>query len=151
MKPFDDELHHSLRRIDPPAGFADRVMARVQQESAPKPRRAWLRALRVGLWISSGTWSWQRALLSLAATASVAVLAVSVVVWRQHRIREEQRQGELARAQVIEALRITRVKLHRVRTRVREATADGAREPDRGRTGRTKPEAMLDSGLPILD
>jgi hypothetical protein len=43
----------------------------------------------------------------------------------------------LARAQVMEALHITSVKLHRVRAKVREATQDGNRGPDRDRGSRT--------------
>jgi negative regulator of sigma E activity len=148
MKPFEDELHRALRRIDPPAGFADRVMARVQQEPTAQPGLAWLLAL-LRRWQQS--WSWQRSALAFAATAAVAVLAISFVIWRQNRAREEQRQGELARAQVMQALHVTSVKLHRVRSKVRQATEDNDRAPDKRRTGQTKPEAMLDSGLPILD
>jgi uncharacterized protein HemX len=151
MKPLEDELRRSLRRLDVPAGFANRVMARVEQQAAAKPGFAWYRLFRTEFWARARAWAGQRAVLSLAATAAVLVLAVSFVMWRQHRIREEQRQGELARAQVMEALHITSVKLHLVRTRVREATQDGVRLRDQRRTKSGKPEALLDLGSPILD
>jgi hypothetical protein len=150
MKPFEDELHRALRRRDPPPGFASRVMARVEQQAAAKARFAWLWRLRTRLWSWGGEGSWKRS-AALAAAAAMLVLAVSVVAWRQHRIREEQRQGELARAQVMEALHVTSIKLHRVRTRVRNATKDGGQGSSEGRSSRAKPEAALDLASPILD
>src|SRR4029077_18668529 len=148
MKPFEDELHRALRRRDPPPGFASRVMARVERQAAAKVRFAWLWRLRTRLWSWGGEGSWKR---SAAWAAAMLALAVSVVAWRQHRIREEQRQGELARAQVMEALHVASIKLHRVRSRVRNATKDGGQGSSEGRSGRAKPEAALDLASPILD
>jgi hypothetical protein len=151
MRLLEDELHRALRRIDPPPGFVNRVMARVEQQAAAKPKWAWLPLLRPQFWMRAGAWSGRRVVLGLAVAAAVLILAVSFAAWRQLRIREEQRQGEMARAQVMEALRITSVKLHRVRKRVREATQDGVPGQHRGRTRRAKPEAVLDLALPIWD
>jgi hypothetical protein len=136
MQPLEDELGRALRRLDAPPGFTNRVMARVEQASASKPRPAWLRPLQA-FWSWAEAWTGQSAVLGLAATAAVLVLAVSFAAWRQHRLREEQRQGELARAQVMQALRVTSVKLQRVRSRVREATQDGDRAPHRDNGSRT--------------
>lgn len=139
MKPLEDELHRALRRIDPPAGFTNRVMARVKEPAAAKRGFDWLRPFRSAFWSRTEDRSWwgQRAVLGFAAMAAVIVVVASTVVWRQHRIREEQRRGELARAQVMQALHITTVKLNRVRNRVRKATEDGTRAPDRGKASRT--------------
>lgn len=137
MKPLEDELRGALRRIDPPAGFAGRVMARVEQKNGVRPATGWLWPLRSWLRVWRGAWSTQRAVLGLAATAAALVLAFSFLAWRHYRIVEEQRQGELARAQVIQALHITSVKLNRVRTKVREATQDGTRGSRGDTTNRT--------------
>jgi len=136
MRLFDDELRRALRRLDAPPGFTNRVMARVEQAPAMKATSVWLRPVQA-LWNWAEAWTGRRAALGLAATAAILVLAVSFAVWRQHRLHEEQRQGELARAQVMQALRVTSVKLQRVRSRVRQATQGGDRAPHRDKGSRT--------------
>ena len=131
MKHLEDELYRALRRIDPPPGFASRVIARAEQQAAVRPKNARLPSLWTRFRAWAGACSARGTVMGLAATAAVLVLAVSVATWRRHRIREEQRRGQIARAQVMEALRITSVKLHRVRTRVREATQDQGSSQDR--------------------
>lgn len=151
MKPFENELHRALRRLDPPPGFTRKVMARVEQGAAAKARLGWLRRLQTRLWSWDGAWSWRRSGLGFAAAAAMLLLAVSVMAVRQRRIRQERRQGELARAQVMEALHITSVKLHRVGARVRKASSDEPQGSGQRKTGRAKPEAALDLGSAILD
>ena len=127
MKPLEDELRNALRRREPPPGFAHRVMARVEARASAKkePGRPW------AFW----TWFGYRARLGFAAVAAALLLAVSISVWRQHRIEVERREGEAARVQVLEALRITSVKLNRVRAKVRAASEDGwhNQEPEQSR------------------
>jgi len=124
MKPLEDELRRALQRRDPPGGFAERMMARVEQQAGArgsegvKPRWRWAPWV---LWTGFG----RRVPIALAAVAAALALTVSISVWREHRIQEQRREGEAARAQVLEALRITSVKLNRVRERVRAATEDG--------------------------
>jgi hypothetical protein len=43
MREFEDELRSALRRQEPPAGFADRVLARARPRGAPR-RSGWVAA-----------------------------------------------------------------------------------------------------------
>ncbi len=150
MKPLDDELRNALKRREPPPGFTGRVMARVEQlaegraRTAAKPARS-----RWALW-SPASWFGRKVSVSfgaVAAMAAVVLLAVGVALWQEHRIEQERREGEAARAQLIEALRVTSAKLNHVRTKVREVTGDGA--PIRTPGGRrTSSEPLFDGARP---
>jgi hypothetical protein len=85
------ELRRALRPVNPPEGFADRVMARVRVEPA-RPSR----------------WRQNRLRTFGAALAASAVLAV---VWVHAWQLQRERQGLQARQQLIEALRVTGEKL----------------------------------------
>ncbi|HXJ94015.1 MAG TPA: hypothetical protein VMT20_14290 [Terriglobia bacterium] len=130
MKPFEDELRRALGRREPPAGFTERVLARVRQESdarnpvstAPGVQPA--RRIRWAGWSLFGP----RLRLGLAGVAVALVLAVSLSVWRQHREEQERIAGAAARAQVMQALRITSAKLSRVRAKVASVTDDSRNE-----------------------
>ena len=144
MKQLDDELRKALRRREPPPGFSGRVMARVEQLAEERTRAAAkpARAAR-SPW---NPWSWfgRRLSVSLGAVAAVAavlLLAVGLALWQQHRIQQERREGEAARAQLLEALRVTSAKLNRVRTKVRAVTDEGASShaPVRHRTSSEPP------------
>lgn len=78
MNDLERELQRALSRKDAPAGFAERVLARV----APPRRRSWT------LWIP-------------AAVAACVLLAAGVVHQR------EVDQGEEAKRQLLTALEIT--------------------------------------------
>jgi len=138
MKPLDDELRNALKRVEPPPGFAGRVMARVEQLAEERARTAAKPVRSRAAW-SPASWFGRRMSLSfgaLATMAAVVLLAVGIALWQQHRIEQERREGEAARAQLIEALRVTSAKLNHVRTKVREVTGDGSlmRTPGRHRT-----------------
>lgn len=129
MRPLEDKLRRALRRREPPPGFTGRVLARVRQEAdARTPVSTQLRArpARQARW---GAWTWfgPRLRLAFSAAAAVLLLAVSLSVWQRRR-EEQRREGEAARAQVMEALRITSAKLNRVRAKVEAATGDGERQ-----------------------
>jgi len=129
MKPLDDELRTALKRREPPPGFTGRVMARVEQLAEERARTA-AKPARSGPSSPWSPWSWFGRKVSLsfgavAAMAAVVLLAAGIALWQQHRIEQERRQGEAARAQLIEALRVTSAKLNRVRTKVREVTGEG--------------------------
>lgn len=82
---LDNALKDALRRRQPPPGFADRVMARVPRQIAPKrsaPR-------------------WKREWLAVAASACIAVMGAGA--WQQH---QRQVEGEKAKQQLIYALTI---------------------------------------------
>jgi hypothetical protein len=91
---FEKELREHLQARSAPAGFADRVMARV---SAQRPRPLW-----------QPLWRW--------ATVT-AVLAVTIFGGVEHD-RRQRIAGERAREQVLLALRITGTTLHQVQDKV---------------------------------
>lgn len=111
MSRLDDELKLALSRHEPPADFSDRVLARIAlQEAAPQPRiRSWWRPLLAYLnpfQLRLGQMKWAM----VGALACLLVATVGV-----HRYREQQRlkaEGEVAKAQVMFALRIASTKLN---------------------------------------
>ena len=121
MKPLEEELRNALRRREPPPGFTRRVIARVLQDaearSQVKPEASRRRA----------PWNWFGRKVSVsfgavAAATAMLLIALSLVVWQQRRITQERREGEAARAELMEALRVTTSKLNHVRAKVRQAT-----------------------------
>jgi type VI protein secretion system component VasF len=108
VKPdLEEQLREALRPLEPPAGFAARVAARIENE-----RRQWPR------WQPLRTW--------VPAALAASVLA-SVVLGYGWELRRE-RQGLEARQQLIEALRLTGEKLDLAYRGVRDASkrADAA-------------------------
>lgn len=103
VEPIDDferELREQLTAREAPEGFADRVMARVAVREKVRERRRWFR---------QPVWQWA------AVTALAAVVAAGVGL--QHE-REQRREGEEARAQVMLALRITGTTLRDVERKI---------------------------------
>ena len=90
MSRLDDELKIALRRVDPPPGFAGRVLAGA--ESNRRGRRWWTAAIAAGLLLAGG-----------------------LEFERERRIRAE---GEQAKQQVLLALRITGAKLQIVKEKI---------------------------------
>lgn len=90
---LERRLRAALKTVDPGAGFAPRLMARVAAEPAPTARPA--RAGAVASWLAFG----------LAASMVLAVLLAHE--WQARRLE----QGREARRQLIEALRVTDEKL----------------------------------------
>jgi hypothetical protein len=92
---LDKKLRDALRPVEPEEGFADRVMARIENDRKPQqlpPRRRFTRRTQ---WIS----------LALAASAILAAVLV------QHWQVQREREGLEARAQLMDALRVTGEKL----------------------------------------
>jgi hypothetical protein len=115
MKPLDDELRSVLRRVEPPEGFAERVLARARMEE--NSRRTLGESLKAFLRFPAVRW------------AMACGLGCFLTVFAVQRYREQQRarhQGELAGAQARIALQIASAKLN-------SALRDVAR-PDRHRT-----------------
>ncbi len=109
MKPLEEELRSALRRQEPPEDFVAHVMARVSTPASTEARwwvpvRALLRAPR---------WRW-------AAAALAACLLVVAAVVHQRREQRMKAQGEVAKAQVMKALRIASSKLNVARRKVQE-------------------------------
>jgi len=90
MSRLDDELKVALGRVDPPPGFAGRVLARA--ESRRSGRQWWIAAIAAGLLLAGG-----------------------LEFERERRIRA---QGEAAKQQVIMALQITSNKLQFIKEKI---------------------------------
>lgn len=108
---LEDELREALRREEAPAGFAERVLANARVAAV---RDAWWRK-----WISTGN---VRALRY--ATAVVLLIAAVGGTVEYRRYEEEQRQGELAKQQLMLALRIAGRKLQYAQAKVNRAGAE---------------------------
>lgn len=60
MREFEDELRSALRRQEPPAGFADRVLARARSKGAPRGRSWVAAAIAAGLLLSLGGFEYRQ-------------------------------------------------------------------------------------------
>lgn len=107
MNPLEDALRDALRRENPPADFAERVVACVRQPVPEGP-----------------AWFWQRLRLVFRAPmlrlATVGAACLLLVVGVQHQ-RRERAKAEAARRQVMVALRVTSEALQSVRKQVSES------------------------------
>jgi len=99
MSRLEDELRQALRRREPPAGFAERVMARARAREREQRRPRWL------------GWRW------LAAATAVVVVAAGLHFMEERRRRLE---GERAKEQVMLALELTGAKLILAEQRVQQ-------------------------------
>ncbi len=99
MDRFEKELREAMGRVEPPAGFAGRVLARVAAEQA-KP------GLLERMWTAV---SMPRIRLAAVAAAMCLVVFAGIGFQREARRRAE---GEKAKQQVMMALEITAQKMH---------------------------------------
>ena len=128
---FEKELQKALRRVEPAPDFADRVLARIVEESP---------ALRVEARSETLTWR-QRlvAFLSLpsmqwAAAGALACLLMAVGVQRYRAYQHaetarlaleqaaEEAEGQRAKEQVMLALQIASAKLNIAQRKVKESS-----------------------------
>lgn len=114
MKSLDDDVRQALRRKDPPAGFADRVLSRVSA-SASEP------SVKTGMQPMAHAHSATRPVMRwVAAAVLVAAIAGGFQYRAIQQQREERLRGEAAKEQVVQALRIAGNKLQLVQMTVRE-------------------------------
>ena len=92
---LENDLRNALRRESPPAGFASRVLQRIEHEQHAPRRTRWWRAV----------------------AASVTLTAI-LGGWAAHNIHE-RREGERAREQVLLALKIAGEKVRYAQQEVR--------------------------------
>jgi len=109
---FERELREQLTARDAPAGFAERVMARVGERHEAHERR----------WFRLPVWGW-------AAAALVAAAAGGGGLQYEH---QRQAQGERARAQVMLALRITGTTLRDVEQNINHPVGRSGQAGNRG-------------------
>lgn len=100
MNHLDDELKHALRRVEPSPDFGARVLAKVEESSGWAKFRTWF-AVPAARW----------------AIATVLIVAVGGGAAWEHERRERER-GELAKQQVMTALRIAGAKVRTVQQKV---------------------------------
>lgn len=112
MNRLEDELKKALQRVEPPAGFAERVLARAEK----KKKKA--RSL-FGEWLGASNLRWA------TASALCIILATSGILYH----REQRRRGQEAKEQLMLALRITSSKLQIATESVRDISAE--HEPQR--------------------
>ncbi len=60
MREFEDEMRSALRRQEPLAGFADRVLARTKSKGAPRVRSWVAAAIAAGLLLSLGGFEYRQ-------------------------------------------------------------------------------------------
>jgi hypothetical protein len=108
MKRLEEELGKALQRVEPPAGFAERVMARAAAAERTKAHTAWT-------WLGL----FQEPVLRWAATGALCLALVGGgVLLKREQVRRAQ--GERAKEQLMLALRIAGSKLQIAQNSVRE-------------------------------
>jgi len=105
MNPLEDKLREALRRKAVPEGFSGRVLARTRELAEPK---FWD---RLNAFLARPALRWAAIGLCLVIAGSVAYRG------RQER---QRREGEMARVQVRQALRIASLKLNEARRKVQD-------------------------------
>lgn len=122
LKRTERALNSALRRKDVPAGFAERILARVdgQMSASTKsvPRNSWLPIF------SQPVLRW-----TVAATAAGAML-LGVVHYRELQIERERTEGEAAKQQLVLALRIAGSKLQHARSKVNQLQTNQPEEQE---------------------
>ena len=92
---LENKLHRALHPVDPGEVFTARVMAQISARATDNPFEVRARRPRRAVWIAT----------ALAASLTIVVVGV-------YQRQQQQRQAGLAaRAQVLEALRVTSQKL----------------------------------------
>jgi len=108
---MEDALRDALCRREAPEGFAERVLARVEKRSFS--RRA---DLHLGSWLGM----FRQPLLRWTALAAVSTaLIVGGIEYRQ--LQREPAEGEVAKQQLILALRIASSKLQLAKSKVQHS------------------------------
>jgi hypothetical protein len=109
MNEVEELLRRALRPVDPPEGFAERVLGRLPPRQAPATvtpiaiARAVRPTARPGLWRRMSTPT------ALAASLLIAIVAGRHVA--EQRAAAEQRAGLEASRELMQALRVTSRKL----------------------------------------
>ena len=102
---FEQELAQAMRGVDPPEGFAERVLARAQASERPRARVLAMPA-RLRLWASG---------------AIAAALLVGVFAGDQLHARHQREQAQLAQQQFEAGVRITDEALEHTREQLAQA------------------------------
>ena len=105
MNDLEKQLRTALRRCDPPAGFADRVMAQVRRDADCESQRK--------------SAFWWRPRFRWAAIPALALVLVLGFWFRGYEQRQQEKEALAAKQQVMLALRITGSKLRMAKEKVK--------------------------------
>lgn len=106
MTDLEKQLRSTLRRCDPPAGFAERVMAQIDRSADRDSQR------------KTGPWNWWLR-LRWAAIPALAAILVFGFWFRSYEQRQQEKEALAAKQQVMLALRITGSKLRMAKAKVK--------------------------------
>jgi len=106
MSNLEDQLRAALRREEPPADLADRVLARLNRPSTP----SWPSRLAVLLHPPRIQW--------VAITVMVSILLPTATV----QYRREMEKGERAKQQLLFAMHVAGSRLHQTQKKVLESS-----------------------------
>lgn len=109
MSYLEDDLRMALRRAEPSEDFAERVLARVNAPVPPK--RAWWEDLAVLVRPPRVQWA------ALAVILSIMIPVASLEYRKERQLRAE---GQMAKQQLVFAVRVAGSKLHSVQRKVLE-------------------------------
>lgn len=120
MRDVNDELSAALRREEPPAGFAERVLNRVAEQASAEQASAELsRSGPFGPALRSAADTPTRSKVSFIHWAAAAAFVAAVAGGLEYVAQQEQRaEGEAARERVVLALHIAGNKLQLVQTKI---------------------------------
>src|SRR5262249_10260799 len=102
MSHLEEELRKALHRKEPPQGFVDRLSNRIDTSQKP------LRAKRRNQWASL----FRLPKIAWVAVAVLACLTVTVGIAQYRAYQKTQAEGELAKNQLMLALKIAGKKLN---------------------------------------
>jgi hypothetical protein len=104
---IENQLRRAMRPVEPPAGFAERVM-----RALPERRPATVTAITTRTPRSMAPASlWQRFATPAALAASLVVALVSGQHFATENFKRQQREGMAASRELMQALRVTSQKL----------------------------------------
>ena len=110
---LERDLKQVLRHVDAPAGFADRVIARIEKPTEQKRAKVLMMPVRWRPWLTG----------AIAAGLVIGVFATEETRRHEQQQKAEmaQRQAEAARQQFEIAVQITGETLNDVRQQIRQA------------------------------
>ena len=111
MDDFERHLQDALSRREPPPWLEAKVLAAVGRQPARSPRRPW------GRLFSGMRLRWASAVVALC-------VIVSGIAWQRERQERERAAGMAAKAKLELALRVTSVKLRRIKQIVEAVNQD---------------------------
>jgi lysophospholipase L1-like esterase len=101
MSEWDQQLREALRRVEPPPGLAERILANLP----PVPQRQ----------------SKRRPLVFLAMAAALIILFLGALIHHRRMEQQQQQRAQEARRELVFALRVTAAKLAVVQSRLQRS------------------------------